>query len=473
MVWGIVLKDSHRPKEIYRIIGRRLFQSSQVKGDPSPSRPPTIDDAVSFGCSISLLLGMASVSHYIYTNGDESSDKYFLLQNVAVPRSILRPNTSKAHCESRHSSSNNDEHHSSSLSPTLPYRILKPNPHLEIAFCTRTRNPIYVLEKNVLYTTMDDDKTDLSARINSSNSGRSLRLGRHRRPNFFEEKSIPTNMRSRLSDYKHSGWDRGHMAPAADFALNNRTIEDHNGNQKQQIEEQLMEEKMQTFNLCNISPQDASLNRGLWCKLESWVRTTIVELQKEDASHSIAHPQRRRQVHVLTGPLWLPTKYSKNEGVEYRYLGIGKPPSLVAVPSHFFKVVVAVSPDKTTGGSDRIEKFACFVMANRSTQSDAASGASDTNDDQFVLQDFLVPWSTLETLSGLELFSHLVDDEFRTRADELTLAQVHRRQRQIQAPRAPTLQLLEAGTIRGGAGQRQREDLSVLEHLCKGGKCQV
>ena len=215
---------------------------------------------------------------------------------------------------------------------------------------------------------------------------------------------------------------------------------------------------------------------------------------------------RNRQVHVLTGPLWMPTHYnpdnSPSAALEYRYPGIGNPPSIVAVPTHFFKVVVVVAKDKSTG-KDQIEKFACFVMANRSTQSDgtttitaaaAAAGTTTTttttnnsknnsssgsNDDQFLLQDFLVPWSTLETVTGLEFFSHLIDDDFRNRADELTLAQVYRRQRQNQAPQKPTFQQLlgassSTSTSRGGGHKRNKgKELAMLEHLCKGGKCRI
>ncbi|KAL3942015.1 MAG: hypothetical protein SGBAC_003727 [Bacillariaceae sp.] len=280
-------------------------------------------------------------------------------------------------------------------------------------------------------------------------------------------------MRSRPSDYKHSGWDRGHMAPAADFAPNRSSILDQN--MRQRIAEQLLKEQMQTYNLCNISPQDASLNRGLWSKLEAWVRTRIVELQdEEEADNSLTG---RRQVHVLTGPLWMPTHNSNNgppsASLEYRYLGIGTPPSLIAVPTHFFKVVVVVAKDEIPGNPGRIEKFACFVMANRPTQSDTSS---EMNDEKFILQDFLVPWSTLETVSGLEFFSHLVDDDFCKRADELTLGQINRRRRQSQSPRTSTLQLLEAGTLKKG-GRRQDDnkgtELAALEHLCKGGKCRL
>ncbi|CAJ1960338.1 unnamed protein product [Cylindrotheca closterium] len=485
MVLARVKRSAPQQKDVCRKLISRLYHHSQAQGNSSSLRrrsfksPWRTNNAVSLGLSTCLMLGTASVAHYLSSNEQPDSEaEYLLLRNfisgqISEERGFhfFRPILQKgntSHCEASHhvAHQHQQQHIPSILSPTLPYRILRPNPHLEIAFCTRTRNPIYVLEKDVLYTAMDKDNYHAG-----TTSGRSFRLGRNRRPNFFEEKSIPTNMRSRPSDYKHSGWDRGHMAPAADFS-SNRTIQDKD--QKQRIEEQLIKEQMQTYNLCNISPQDASLNRGLWSKLEAWVRTRIVELQEEDAGDSIG----RRQVHVLTGPLWMPTHFSNNDhnpsaSLEYRYLGIGKPPSLVAVPTHFFKVIVVIAKDEITGNG-HIEKFACFVMANRPTQSDTDS---ETKDDPSVLQDFLVPWSTLETVSGLELFSHLVDDDFRKRADELTLAQVHRRQRQSQSPRTSALELLEAGKgALNNGGRRQHnkgKELAALEHLCKGGKCRV
>ena len=482
MVLGRVRIVITQHKDVCRQLISRLYHHSQAKGNSSFSRQrsfksPWTNNAVALGFSTCLMLGMTSAAHYLSSNEHQDSQTDHSRLQKLVRRQVREEpsvyffhrilaiaNTS--HCEGSHSVSHRHHHTSSILSPTLPFRILRPNPHLEIAFCTRTRNPIYVLEKDVFYTSLNNENYQPN-----NSSGRSFRLGRKRRPNFFEEKSISTNMRSRLSDYKHSGWDRGHLAPAADFCPN-RSIQD--SEQKQRIEEQLVKEQIQTYNLCNISPQDASLNRGLWSKLESWVRTRIMELREEATGGSIP----RRQVHVLTGPLWMPTHYSNNDhhpsaSLEYRYLGIGKPPSLVAVPTHFFKVVVVIAKDEITGNG-RIEKFACFVLANRPTQSDAGS---ETNDDQFILQDFLVPWSTLETVSGLEFFSHLVDDDFRGRADELTIAQVHRRQRQSQSQKTSTLQLLESGkgaSNNGGRRQRNKgKELAALEHLCKGGKCRV
>lgn len=63
-------------------------------------------------------------------------------------------------------------------------------------------------------------------------------------------------------DYKKSGFDRGHMAPAAD---------------NQCLTSKVQEE---CFYFSNMSPQLGSLNRGDWKSLEAWTR----DLSKENDS---------------------------------------------------------------------------------------------------------------------------------------------------------------------------------------------
>jgi hypothetical protein len=65
------------------------------------------------------------------------------------------------------------------------------------------------------------------------------KLKRH--SNFTEDSTIPEIFRSKLSDYKGSGYDRGHMIPAADAKL---TDESYNA----------------TFILTNIAPQVSRQN---------------------------------------------------------------------------------------------------------------------------------------------------------------------------------------------------------------------
>lgn len=69
---------------------------------------------------------------------------------------------------------------------------------------------------------------------------------------FAEDPKDPPHMRSTLSDYKGSGFDRGHMVAAADIKFSQNALEE-------------------TFFLSNICPQvGEGFNRGYWERLERW-----------------------------------------------------------------------------------------------------------------------------------------------------------------------------------------------------------
>lgn len=63
-------------------------------------------------------------------------------------------------------------------------------------------------------------------------------------------------------DYNDCKYDRGHMAPAADFAHNDAQYKS-------------------TFTMANISPQAPFLNRGIWERLESWIRHYLLQFHFE------------------------------------------------------------------------------------------------------------------------------------------------------------------------------------------------
>ena len=111
---------------------------------------------------------------------------------------------------------------------------------------------------------------------------------------------IPGKFRSHLSDYVKSGYDRGHLVPAADITTNSRDL-------------------AETFLLSNCSPQNIGFNRGYWASLEKKIRSLT-------NSYS--------DVYILTGPLFIPHKEA--DGYYVKYKVIGDPPN-TAVPTHFFK----------------------------------------------------------------------------------------------------------------------------------------
>jgi endonuclease G, mitochondrial len=94
-------------------------------------------------------------------------------------------------------------------------------------------------------------------------------------------------------DYAKSGYDRGHLAPAADMGYS-------------------METMVQSFYYSNISPQVPRFNRGIWKKLEMQVRNWALTYDS---------------LYIVTGPI-----FSDSMKV------IG--PHRVAVPKAYYKVLL-------------------------------------------------------------------------------------------------------------------------------------
>jgi len=101
-------------------------------------------------------------------------------------------------------------------------------------------------------------------------------------------------------DYKNTGFDRGHLAPAADFSFS-QTAND------------------ETFVFSNIAPQTKLLNRGAWLNLEKQVRKWACG---------------EGEVTVITGPV-----ISESD----QHL-----PSGLLIPQSFFKIIIDETPPKKT-----------------------------------------------------------------------------------------------------------------------------
>jgi endonuclease G len=76
-----------------------------------------------------------------------------------------------------------------------------------------------------------------------------------RRNNFRADPKVSTRSAS-VADYKNSGFDRGHLAPAADMAFNATSMSE-------------------SFYMSNMCPQAPAFNRGIWKSLEALVRSWI------------------------------------------------------------------------------------------------------------------------------------------------------------------------------------------------------
>lgn len=113
-----------------------------------------------------------------------------------------------------------------------------------------------------------------------------------REDNFHEETRVEMAHRALLSDYRGSGYDRGHMAPNAD--MNNTAAQ------------------YDSFSLANMVPQAPKNNQEVWRKLEEAVRAVVTKHHKD--------------AYVVTGPVF--------EGKRLKTIGSG-----VIVPTAVYKAV--------------------------------------------------------------------------------------------------------------------------------------
>ena len=118
-----------------------------------------------------------------------------------------------------------------------------------------------------------------------------------RKNNFREDPQIPTGSAT-LADYRKSGYDRGHLAPAADMGFSEQTMSE-------------------SFFFSNMSPQVPAFNRGIWGQLEAQVRHFAVTEER---------------VCVVTGPI-LPKEKNITIGTNQ-----------VTVPTDYYKVVYDLTP---------------------------------------------------------------------------------------------------------------------------------
>ena len=139
-----------------------------------------------------------------------------------------------------------------------------------------------------------------------------LRGGVKRTDNFRVDPAVPTGS-AVLGDYKGSGYDRGHLAPAASMAWSKEAMSE-------------------SFFLSNMSPQKPGFNRGIWKKLEAKVRDFA---------------RQHETVVVITGPV-----------LEGGLLEIG--PSGLDIPRAYYKVVLDVTEPTIEG--------IAFVLPNESSK---------------------------------------------------------------------------------------------------------
>ncbi|WFD26671.1 nuclease [Malassezia nana] len=176
---------------------------------------------------------------------------------------------------------------------------------------------------------------------------------------FAEDPRIPAVFRSTNNDYFRSGYDRGHMVPAADAKTSQAAMNE-------------------TFYLSNIAPQvGPGMNRDYWAYTEDFVRRLTSQF---------------KDLYVFTVPLYLP-RQSTDGKWRVSYEVIGSPPN-VSVPTHFAKVVLGAGQVHSGGLMSGSSKLAlgAFIMPNSMIPDSAP------------LRSFEVDVEAVERAAGLTLF---------------------------------------------------------------------
>ncbi|MDX2415472.1 MAG: DNA/RNA non-specific endonuclease [Bacteroidales bacterium] len=113
------------------------------------------------------------------------------------------------------------------------------------------------------------------------------------RPGYFRVDTLVLSGSANQKDYAKSGYDRGHLVPAADMQFDSLAIRE-------------------TFFYSNISPQLPGFNRGVWKRLEEYTRKRSVEYDS---------------LIVISGPVIRPSAESIGENE-------------VLIPASFYKLLI-------------------------------------------------------------------------------------------------------------------------------------
>ncbi len=176
---------------------------------------------------------------------------------------------------------------------------------------------------------------------------------RVKRTNTFRpDYRIPQMFRADLVDYKHSGYDRGHLIASAD---------------QQETELQNSE----TFLLSNMSPQVPKFNQGIWGTLEDLIRDL-------DAKPEIL------ETYVITGPIFYFDQPVK-------FIGTGDDNGIaIPIPNAYFKSIL------TENNKGNLHMWS-FIFRNQ-----------DAHDP---IESFQVTTEKVERYAGIKLWSGLEGSE--------------------------------------------------------------
>ena len=177
--------------------------------------------------------------------------------------------------------------------------------HLELPKCNNKSSLINHTAYTLSYNESKEQANWVAYKLLSKNL-----IKKFKRKNYFKTDKLVLTKTANNSDYKHSGYDRGHLAPAADMAYDKTVLKE-------------------SFLFSNISPQLAGFNRGIWKRLEQKFRT---------------YAKKYGTIYIVTGPV-----FGNSDST------IGK--DSVDVPKAFFKTALVYN--------DSVIQAIGFIIPNK------------------------------------------------------------------------------------------------------------
>ena len=132
-----------------------------------------------------------------------------------------------------------------------------------------------------------------------------------RKKNYTIDRKVSTGS-AKTSDYTNSGFDRGHLVPAADMKMDFTSVRE-------------------AAYMSNISPQKPKFNNGVWSRLEKRIRLRA----------------KKSELYITTGGVLSPADLKK----------IGK--NNVSVPDQFYKIIYDA----------KNQKMFAYLMPNKKIES--------------------------------------------------------------------------------------------------------
>ncbi|WP_281560131.1 DNA/RNA non-specific endonuclease [Thalassomonas sp. RHCl1] len=181
-----------------------------------------------------------------------------------------------------------------------------------------------------------------------------------RQNNFRPDFRLPQRFRGDLSDYRRSGFDRGHLVASAN-------------------QDQSALQNSETYLLSNMSPQAPQFNRGIWKVLEGEIRT-------KNESPDI------HETYVMAGPVFdfeFQTQFigqADNNGIK------------IPIPTHFFKCVLV------EWKSGRLEMWA-FEFENKAVNAEPSR--------------FVTSTSAIEQRAGINIWPNLLGDDIEVQKSNI------------------------------------------------------